>query len=113
MKAILISAFLAGLVGTATPRAQVPNTLSFQGQVAVKGNGFNGKGLFKFALVSASGGTSFWSNDGTSVGGNEPAQAVTLEIDHGVYSVLLGDDSIANMTAIPHSVFTNPDVHLR
>jgi len=53
----------------------------------------------------------YWSNDGTASG--EPAAAVTLPVTKGLYSVLLGDTSLANMAAIPNSVFTNPDVRLR
>jgi hypothetical protein len=113
MKTILTSVLLVSILSTPILRAQVPNTLSFQGQLAVNGNGHNGPGQFKFALVSVDGASSFWSNDGSSVGGSEPAQAVTLEVDHGVYSVLLGDSTLPNMTIIPHAVFSNPDVHLR
>ena len=46
--------------------------------------------------------------------GSEPTAAVTLTVTKGLYSVLLGDTSIANMTvAVPSSVFTNSDVRLR
>lgn len=31
----------------------------------------------------------------------------------GLYFVLLGDTALANMTAIPNSVFNNTDVRLR
>ena len=69
---------------------------------------------FKFALVNAAGTTTYWSNNGSSVNGSEPSAAVTLTVTKGLYSVLLGDTSIANMTvAVPSSVFTNSDVRLR
>jgi hypothetical protein len=55
----------------------------------------------------------YWSNDGTSVAGSEPAQAVPLAVDDGLFMVLLGDAALLNMTAVPPEVFMNPDVHLR
>ncbi len=57
--------------------------------------------------------TTFWSNDGTSVDGSEPAAAVSLPVQHGLYSVLLGDDSLSNMDVLSTAVFNNPEVYLR
>src|SRR5213592_3350776 len=94
-------------------RAQVPQLINFQGRVAVDGVTFNGTGQFKFALVNAEGDVSFWSNDGTSVGGSEPTNAVPIAVSQGLYSVLLGNVTLANMTPISVSSFTNSDVRLR
>ena len=75
---------------------------------------FDGSGSFKFALVDAAGTTTFWSNDGTSNAGSEPTAAVSLTVTKGLYSVLLGDTTLANMTALPASAFAdNADVRLR
>jgi len=93
--------------------AQVPPLLNYQGRVAVGTVNFDGSGQFKFALVSGDGATSYWSNDGTSTSGSEPTAAVTLTVSKGLYSLLLGDASLAHMSAIPASVFTHPDVRLR
>ena len=88
--------------------AQVPGILNYQGRVVVNGTNFNGTGQFKFALVD--GGTNlaqqtFWSNG---------ASAVSLAVTKGLYALLLGDTTMANMTsAIPVSTFTNADVRLR
>jgi hypothetical protein len=46
----------------------------------------------------------YWSN-GTA--------AVSLNVNKGLYSVLLGDTSVSNMPAISAAVFTNADVRLR
>jgi hypothetical protein len=81
--------------------------------VAVGGVNFDGSGQFKFALVNGDGTTTFWSNDGTSTAGSQPAGAVTLTVSKGLYSVLLGDTALTNMTAILPSVFNNFDVRLR
>ncbi|MCX6878424.1 MAG: SUMF1/EgtB/PvdO family nonheme iron enzyme [Verrucomicrobia bacterium] len=92
---------------------QVPQLLNYQGRVAVGTVNFEGSGQFRFALVNAAGTTSYWSNDGTSVAGSQPTAAVPLTVTKGLYSVLLGDTTLTNMTAIPNSVFNNPDVRLR
>jgi hypothetical protein len=94
--------------------AQVPQLMNYQGRVVVGTTNFNGTGQFKFALVNSNGSTTYWSNDGTSNAGSEPTNAVSLGVANGLYSVLLGDTSVANMTvAIPTSVFSNGDVRLR
>lgn len=103
-------------VAFAALHAQVPQLINYQGRVAV-GNppvNFDGTGAFKFALVNADGTTSYWSNDGTSSAGSQPTGTVTLTVTKGLYSVILGDSTLgASMTAIPNSVFANPDVRLR
>ena len=107
----LLRALALVLTVTSTAlHAQVPQIINYQGRVAV-GNppvNFSGSGQFKFALVQGEGPTLLWKNDG-SAGNTEPTAAVTLPVTKGLYSVLLG----ANMTAIPNSVFANPDVRLR
>jgi hypothetical protein len=96
-----------------TASAQVPQIISYQGAISVAGAGFSGVGQFKFALVNSNGTATFWSNDGTSAGGSEPNQAVTNLVSQGLFSILLGDNSAANMTPIAWNVFTNADVRLR
>ncbi|MFL6529393.1 MAG: hypothetical protein ACJ8KX_02880, partial [Chthoniobacterales bacterium] len=56
--------------------------------------------------------TTYWTNDGTLVAG-VPTNAVTLTVTNGLYSVLLGDTAVTNMTIVPLAVFTNSDVRLR
>ncbi len=112
------SAVVAGLAALlvlllASPAAAVPALINHQGRMAVNGLNFEGAGLFKFALVNAGGTSTYWSNDGTSTTGSPPAAAVSLTVNKGLYAVLLGDTSLANMTALPVSVFDNADVRLR
>jgi hypothetical protein len=57
--------------------------------------------------------TTYWSNDGTSVAGSEPVAAVSLPVNAGVVTARLGDASVANMTALPDSLFSQPNLHLR
>lgn len=111
MKSLFWQTFAAlFLLGAVALHAQVPQLINYQGRVIVGAANFNGPGQFRFALVDATGATTFWSNDGTSVAGSQPAAAVTLTVSNGL---LLGDTTVANMSAIPASVFTNPDVRLR
>jgi len=93
--------------------AQVPQVINYQGRVAVGGVNFNGTGTFNFALVNAAGTASYWTNDGTHSDGTQPSSSVSLSVNNGLYSVLLGDTTVPNMTAIPASVFTNSSVWLR
>lgn len=93
--------------------AQVPQLISYQGRVAVDGVNFDGPGQFKFAFVDTAGTTTYWSNDGTSTAGSEPATAITLPVSKGLYAVLLGDATLTHMSIVPATVFTHGDVHLR
>ncbi len=111
MKKLLFTLGLLFLANYA--QAQVPNLVNYQGLVAVGTTNFTGSGSFKFVLTNAAGNVTYWSNDGTGSGGAEPTNAVSLTVAKGLYSVLLGDTTLGNMTAIPLSVFTNPDVRLR
>jgi alpha-tubulin suppressor-like RCC1 family protein len=99
--------------GLGTTQAAVPQRLNHQGRVAVNGVNFDGTGQFKFALVNANGSTTYWSNDGSSNAGSQPTSHVTLAVTKGLYSVLLGDTSLTNMTALPSSALDHEDVRLR
>jgi hypothetical protein len=55
----------------------------------------------------------FWSNDDTSVNGSEPAAAVSLGVSNGLFTVVLGDTSVPNMTAMDASLFAQPNLQLR
>ena len=115
----LLSLFCVSLFLQIAPVAvlgQVPQLLNYQGRIAVNGTNFTGTGQFKFALVD--GGTNvaaqtFWSNDGSSSSGGQPTASVPLPVTKGLYSVLLGDTTLSNMTALTASIFTNTDVRLR
>ena len=117
MKTHIVSLVVAAVCSlgflTAPASAQVPQLISYQGRVAVGTVNFDGTGQFKFALVNGAGTTTYWSNDGTSTAGSQPTAAVALTVTKGLYSVLLGDAALANMTAIPAGVFNNADVRLR
>ena len=83
----------------------VPPVINFAGQVAVDGEAFDGEGLFKFAIVNDLGTNTYWSNDGTSTAGSEPTASVSVSVNGGLYSVLLGNSSIQGMNAIDSVVF--------
>ncbi len=113
---VLLLAVWGWLLAVALPfpgNAQVPAQIHFQGRVQVGPADFSGTGQFKFALVSADGATSYWSNDGSSVAGAAPVAAVSLPVAKGVYGLLLGDPALPNMTPLPADAFVHPDVRLR
>jgi hypothetical protein len=109
------SAALLALAGcfSSVAHAQVPGIINYNGRLTANGNPVNGNGQFKFALVNdgVPGLVTYWSNDGTPDG--EPATAVTIQVNNGLFSVALCNTGLANMTPIPASVFANANVHLR
>lgn len=94
--------------------AEVPHLLHFQGRVSVNGVPFQGTGHFKFALVNGAGTTSYWKN-AADLAPNDgiPDSALTLTVDKGMYSVLLGESDALGIPPIPATAFTNADVRLR
>ena len=106
---------LALVLGTTATAADhpVPGVLAYQGSLADAGKAIQGTVHLKLALVGSDG-TSLWSHDGSSVGGSEPATAVAVVANRGLFSVMLGDTSIPHMTvSVPASAFQSPDVRLR
>ncbi|MCJ7660116.1 MAG: hypothetical protein MUO67_13300, partial [Anaerolineales bacterium] len=95
-------------------RAGAPTIVSYQGQIWDGDTPYDDTGYFKFAIVDAGGTTTYWSNDGTSTGGTEPTESISLGVENGLFSLLLGDISLTNMTAVlDESVFSDPDTYLR
>ena len=110
---IKLATLVSALLVCGFCRAQVPQLINFQGRVVVGSVNFTGNGQFKFALVNTDGSNTYWSNDGTSTAGSQPTASVILSVNQGLYSLLLGDSSLTNMSAVPASVFSNTDVRLR
>jgi hypothetical protein len=104
---------IAIVFSAATVFGQAPSVLSYQGVVQSGSGYFNGPGQFKFALVNSNGATSYWSNDGSSSGGAQPVQPVTIPVSQGLFSVLLGDTTLSNMQPVAAGIFTNSGVRLR
>ena len=92
----------------------VPPVLNYAGQVAVDGQAYSGGGLFKFSLVNADGNETLWSNDGNASGGAEPQSSIAVQVNGGLYSVLLGNTAIPGMQSIDPTLFANhADAKLR
>jgi hypothetical protein len=105
MKKLLISLIAIGcLQFVLSSYAQVPGIINYQGRIVDNGTNFTGTGQFQFALVNNGASQVYWSNG---------VNAVAVSVSKGLYSVLLGDATLANMAAIPLTVFTNADVRLR
>ena len=108
---LLRGSLLAAMVWLAptTARATAPEQIHYQGRITDAGTPVEGTADFKFAILGA-GSTTLWSNNGTSSGGSQPTAAVTLPVENGVFSVLLGG---AGMQAVPASVFDEATTSLR
>lgn len=101
---------------TNSPALVASTVTSYQGRVAVNNIPFNGIGQFKFAVIDAQGTAAYWSNDGTglTVAPFQPTNAVSLTVSDGLFSVLLGDTSLPNMTEpLKPEAFAEPDRVLR
>jgi N-acetylneuraminic acid mutarotase len=103
---------LCGVIAL-TAAAQVPGLLNYQGRIVVHGVNFDGTGQFKFALVNTGASSVYWRNSADSNSDGEPDAAVALAVNHGSYSLSLGDTALANMAALPASIFANSEVYLR
>ena len=89
-------------------------TFNYEGRVKVSGELYDGLGYFKFAIVNNNGQISYWSNDGTSTTGNEPASYIISDVTDGIFNVIIGDTSILGMSALEPSMFNVADkVYLR
>lgn len=112
MKKLSALLLLIGIVAGANGFAQQVE-FNYEGRVTVDGIPYSGPGYFKFVLMNDSG-VSLWSNDESSVTGEEPEEAVTASVADGVFNVIIGDASIANMAALDATIFNiESDVFLR
>ena len=87
--------------------AQTSGVINYQGRVTVGGSAFSGSAQLKFALVNSNGSQIYWQNSASVLNTGEPAAAVPVTVSGGLYSVVLGDTSVANMALLPASVFAN------
>jgi nitrous oxidase accessory protein NosD len=90
----------------------VPPVVNYQGRVSKAGMPYDGPGVFKFAVCSQFGTTTYWSNDGTSTNCNEPAGGLSIPVDNGIYHIGLGDVNIPGMVPLSPSVFQNNNLFL-
>jgi hypothetical protein len=112
--AVLWATLTQAAPGAVLLGAGSPTVVAYQGQVQVSDKPYNGTGYFKFAVVNAAGTTSFWSNNGSSSGGNEPTASVQLSVTRGLFNILLGDTSLTGMSrALTANVFSYPNRYLR
>jgi len=91
-----------------------PTTMLYQGYVKIGDEPYDGTGYFKFAVVNATGNSTYWSNDGTSSGGSEPSTSTSQQVNAGYFTILLGDTSLSGMSqALSPSVFAGSGRYLR
>ena len=82
---------------SSTPCVGQPATISYQGELRKDNIRFDGAAKFKFVIVAAN--QSLWSNDGTSQAGSEPTASVDVQVEHGVFGVLLGHEPMLPLEA--------------
>jgi hypothetical protein len=101
----------SGATATATVSGGVVTGI----QVTDPGSGYTSTPMVTIAAPPADiAYMTYWSNDGTSSStGSEPIAAVGVGVVNGLFTVVLGDTTIANMTAISASSFTQPNLQLR
>ncbi len=78
---------------------------NYEGRVMVDGLPFDGQGHFKLAIVNKNGSLTLWSNDATSIAGEEPSGAVVVDVTEGVFNVIIGDASGTGMEPLEASLF--------
>ncbi|HEV2455822.1 MAG TPA: hypothetical protein VGY98_16275, partial [Verrucomicrobiae bacterium] len=88
----------------ATARANISGGKVTSITVLAPGGGYSGTATVTIAPPSPVY-TTAWSNDGSSVNGSEPSSAVSVTVSQGLFTVILGNTALANMTGIPATVF--------
>lgn len=103
------------LLAYVRPAAGQSADFTYQGQALDNGTNFTGTGLFKFALVTGTNGQfqTWWSNDGTSTNGSQPTAAVSVTVTGGLFTLVLGNTNLSNMTTVPAGLFTEPGLQLQ
>jgi len=105
MKMRIIAAIALCLCLTSALASAQEVEFNYEGLVKIDGIPYNGPGYFKFSIVNKQGDVTLWSNDGTVAGGVEPATAVSVDVLDGVFNVIIGDASTANMGPLVASIF--------
>ncbi len=84
--------------------------VGYQGELRKDGDLFAGTASFKFTIMDDVGAT-VWSNDASSVNGSEPIAPVDIEVNGGIFNLLLGGDGMEPIDAA--SLRGSSDLHLR
>lgn len=74
--------------------------------IEYQGKPYNGKGYAKIILTDASETVTYWSNDGSSVGGEEPETSLFISVKKGVLTIEVGEEP---MPPLSDTLFYNPE----
>ena len=84
-----------------------PPILNYSGQVSVNGQPYSGSGFFKFLIINSDNNQALWSNDGNISSASEPKTSIPIQVNGGLYSILLGNTAIQGMASINPNIFQN------
>jgi len=91
------AALVAVTLLAAPSSASIPTQVSYQGELLRDGAPFAGTAQMKFVVFDED--NSIWSNDGTSVEGSQPTASISVPVESGVFSVLLGGTGMVPLTS--------------
>ena len=107
MKAFILSVLSFLFLLNFSTAAKLPH----QGRVLISGVPFHGEGFFAFALISQTG-EILWNHEGSV--GEEPSGVISIPVEQGFYSIVLGDSAIEGIATLPDEIFElKPGVSLR
>src|ERR1700676_2628698 len=100
----------------ATATAAISNGIVIAVNINPGGNG-SGHASAPTVTIAAPpaslGSVTYWSSDGTSSAGSEAAPSVGVPVTNGLFTVILGDSTIPNMSAISAALFNQPGLQLQ
>lgn len=97
----------------AVARASISNGSVVSIAVLNAGFAYSASPSVVVAPPSADTTTTYWSNDGSSDIGDEPDNAVSIQVENGLFTILLGDTNIIGMSPIPYTAFEQSKIYLR
>ena len=113
LSAITSITFVFAAIASTLTAAPQP-VVNVQGRAVIAGTSPSGALKFKFAIGDKADSQTYWRHDGDNSHGVPPdPTALTVPVNAGAFSVLLGDESIPGMASFDTAVFDRAEVYLR
>ncbi len=109
---IRVHSYDVAVGGAASAPPAVPEAMSYTGQLRVDGALYTGDTLWRFAVVTSTGGV-LWTNDGSAT--LPPTSGVMRKVAAGRVGIALGEKAspVEAMQPLPSGVFAAPQTYLR